>query len=612
MGVGKAGKADQADPSDLNGSKQDEAEQAVVEEAAAGEAAAEEAAAAPETNDVQALPVAAPDPLKDGADAGQKEVPATEDEVDDIVPFICYDEEKGSFSKDDRWILPKRNQFPLIFCALRVRIRLEPFEPSNTSTNPWNLSAEEVEALLRKSLGLEDLLVRFDDCRDRIDAAINARELVAALKADLPAGLGVGDVKEVAEHQMLATFVHVLETSDDMDSERISSLAARLKEGGSCDSITLELPQIWIISDPDFRAKTASIGLYPGSFWMGFLKSWGAVKIAEVFFRKVDPEALKHREPTVTVAVQFRERENLKTCFTFLYDRYLVHPKQKNALRQPWCKLVDFEEFKAKTLGRPVPSRPKAAAPAAGKLKINQPTMQQAPPKPKATAKAEAKAASADDFDRQLTPAEAMQGLSGRQLEAFQMVMSRMERLERENQELMQLLIQMQGLLQQHQQRNAQLVGLARPDPVNPLTSNAARVAALHAHRQLMATQPCAVAAASVPLPRPPAAQTPLTPPPAAAVLSTLGDPQKRKAPGDDAEADGDDAEAPWKRQRRRQRRGADDKSAADVPPGELDELAAVEPDAAAAGAAAPEANGGEAAESSTGLAAYHDALLGM
>ena len=61
-------------------------------------------------------------------------------------------------SQDDRWILPKRNQFPLIFCALRVRnsrltnlrvqpvpvqvdaaffqvrIRLEPFEPSNTST----------------------------------------------------------------------------------------------------------------------------------------------------------------------------------------------------------------------------------------------------------------------------------------------------------------------------------------------------------------------------------------------------------------------------------------------------------------------------------------------
>merc|ERR1719221_1054314 len=63
--------------------------------------------------------------------------------------------------------------------------------------------------------------------------------------------------------------------------------------------------------------------------------------------------------------------------------------------------------------------------------------------------------------DRVLTPAEAMHGLSGKQLEAFQMVMTRMERLERENQELMQILLQMQTLLQQQQQRNARLTQIA-------------------------------------------------------------------------------------------------------------------------------------------------------
>jgi len=568
MGVGK-----EADPPDQNGSNTEGTKEVKVEGAGDGKA----------DGDVQAQPA---NLQHAEADAGPEAVPAAEDQIDDIVPFICYDEEKGSFSKDDRWILPKRNQFPLIFCALRVRIRLEPIEPSGGSANPWNLTPEQVEVLLRKLLGLGDLLVRFDDCRDRIDAVTNARELIAALKADLPAGLAVGDVKEVSEHQMLATVVNVLETCDDMDPERISSLAVRLKEGGSCDSIVLELPQIWIISDPDFRAKTASIGLYPGSFWMGFLKSWGAVKIAEVFFRKVDPDD-KRREPTVTVAVQFRERENLKMCFTFLYDRYLVHPKQKNALRQPWCKLADFEEFKAKTLGKPVPSRPKAAEPDAGKLKINQPTKQHAPPVPKATA------AKAEDFDRQLTPAEAMKGLSGRQLEAFQMVMSRMERLERENQELMQLLIQMQGLLQQTQQRNAQLVGQARAEAVISVTGNAAGVA-LEAHRQMMAQAP------SRPMPPPFALQTPLTPPPAPATAHVaLGDMQKRKASGEDAEgADGDDAEAPWKRQRRRPRRGAEEKG-----PGE-----AVEPETASARAEVSGGNG----EETLGLAAYHDALLGV
>merc|ERR1719464_1705777 len=76
--------------------------------------------------------------------------------------------------------------------------------------------------------------------------------------------------------------------------------------------------------------------------------------------------------------------------------------------------------------------------------------------------KAPARVASwTDDVDRALTPAEAMHGLSGKQLDAFQMVMTRMERLERENQELMQILLQMQGLLQQQQQRNARLTQLA-------------------------------------------------------------------------------------------------------------------------------------------------------
>merc|ERR1719221_1983437 len=72
--------------------------------------------------------------------------------------------------------------------------------------------------------------------------------------------------------------------------------------------------------------------------------------------------------------------------------------------------------------------------------------------------------------DRVLTPAEAMSGLSGKQLEAFQMGMTRMERLERENQELMQILLQMQVLLQEQQQRNARLTHASQPTPANEAT----------------------------------------------------------------------------------------------------------------------------------------------
>lgn len=302
---------------------------------------------------------------------------------------------------------------------------------------------------------------------------------------------------------------------------------------------------------------------------MGFLKSWGAVKLAEVFFKKIPGDT--GREPMVSVAVQFREQENLRMCFTFLHDRYLVHPKQKNALRQPWGRLVAFEDFKSKTLGRPAQKRPKAAT--KPQLQINRP-MPQVPRKQPAPAK-DAKATM--DFDHELTPAEAMAGLSGRTLEAFQMVMSRMERLERENKELMQVLIQMQALLQQSQQRNEQLAGIARADPS---TNSTARVA-LEAQRHAMM-------ASVVPPPVPPVPAAPPAPVPA--------DPSSEKRPAPSAEAEAAEAaepsvERPWKHQRRRQRRSAAD--AVDADP----HLADV---------------GDEDEDQGSGLAAYHNALLGV
>merc|ERR1712217_405881 len=124
-------------------------------------------------------------------------------------------------------------------------------------------------------------------------------------------------------------------------------------------------------------------------------------------------------------------------------------------------------------------NRPKAAVPAPKPqpkpIAVDRPGASAKPsaPAPKKVAKTASEAAPApkaaapkaavpkDGFDRALTPAEAMHGLSGKQLEAFQMVMTRMERLERENQELMQILLQMQTLLQQQQQRNARLTQIA-------------------------------------------------------------------------------------------------------------------------------------------------------
>merc|ERR1719384_3037716 len=106
---------------------------------------------------------------------------------------------------------------------------------------------------------------------------------------------------KVDQHGVAATIVDVTETCDDNDPGRIASLASRFKESGDSDAIVFELQQLWIIPDPDFRAKTASIGLYPGSFWMGFLKSWGPVMTAEVFFRTAPKSST---EPMVHLVVK--------------------------------------------------------------------------------------------------------------------------------------------------------------------------------------------------------------------------------------------------------------------------------------------------------------------
>lgn len=444
-----------------------------------------------------------------------------DDLVDDIVPIVSYDDKKSQFSKNDRLIMPKNGHFPSIFCALNVVVRLEPLGvDSNLAVT---LPDDDVARLLREDFDLGASLVHWEE-GSACPAGSAAREIMAAMNAELPHGLGAGSSLKLEQWGVVATIIEVTETGEDVDPSRITTLAQRFKECPDCDAVVFELPQVWVIPDRDFRAKTASIGLYPGSYWAGFMKCWGLVQTSEIFFRTVKKKV--GPEPFVHLLVQFRDREALKMCFAFLYGRYLAHPKKEFGLRQPHCMLASFAKFKGQACNQK--AAPKAAlkpgAKAAAKVvkgvaapkkkvvkgirfdgsleygdagSVQKPLLRpqskasaskRAPitpmpkpdavdatpsspplkefaeaPSPVAAPAAPAAAPPAEDAadDRALTPAEAMKGLSGKQLEAFQMVMSRMERLERENQELMQILLQMQGLLQQQQQRNARLTQAA-------------------------------------------------------------------------------------------------------------------------------------------------------
>jgi hypothetical protein len=563
----------------------------------------EAAATALAAASVTAPPPAPPMPALDGSaeaasDGAARAASSADTEKIDvsIVPVVQYDdgseECKAKFFKEDRWIISKRENVPSIFCALCIRVRFEMFD-NGSSSDITKLAHASIEQVLRDEIGLGAALVRWDD----VDESERGREIIVALNAALPAGISTGTEVKVEKLAISAAITEVFETNDDVDPGRLRSLAKQLKQAEGMDAILMELPQSFFIPDPDFRAKQASIGLYPGSFWMIYLNhSWGTIATAEIFFRSTKAQQTGS-EPMVSLAVKFRDWDSLKMCYTFLSDRYLCHPKQKHDLRRPACKLVSFGDFKAaavaehraaRGLGPKVAKAPavaKAKAPVA-KAKATAPPKARplgkapvakrpggvlpgaaGPPKAKAGVKA---AGLADSTNKaSMSPAEAMNGLSGPQLEAFQMVMTRMERLERENQELMQILLQMQGLLQQQQQRNTrlqQMVGSGSALQLDPALAG-------------------------------PAASIPQIPGVAAAAPGTLRA-GKRKAVVVTAETEEghysqaqNDEDAPWKSQRKRPR------------------LLRRPREASAAATAAPP--GGEASKPpAPGLDAFHAALL--
>mmetsp|Transcript_45177 Transcript_45177/g.72130 ORF Transcript_45177/g.72130 Transcript_45177/m.72130 type:complete len:949 (+) Transcript_45177:133-2979(+) len=606
-----------------------------------------------------------------------------EDLIDDIVPMVSYEGERKFFSKDGRYILPKREEFPSIFCGLRVTMRIEAL-PGSAGRSPMDLLGSDIEQMLCDDMAFAGTVAHWEDVRGSGVSSDNGsdigvgegrpREIIAALSAMLPDGRDLNSVMEVNSLGVKTTIVSITETCDDVDPERITALADIFREvGDTADAIALELPLVWIIKDKDFKSKSASIGLYPGSFWMGFFKSWGKIEQAEIFFRTVSRES---EETMIHLVVQFAQRASLKMCFTFLHNRYLAHPKLENGVRPPWCHLINFQDFKGKACGssklgarksvakaivatnpvtkaaaakpsiaKAAKSSPKAkaarmlapAAPgtaaeaaasaavaAAGGVKARARKTSLAPmtPLPKAAGvesprlpakgpvgSAPTTPAPALSFDGQLpSPAEVMEGLSGRQLEVFKMVMSRMERLEKENQELMQILLQMQGLLHQQQQRNKKLTQVAGLVSSGSTDQEALQQVSVGV-AGLLATPPQNL---RQPQPLGPA---PTVQAPAPHLVAPM--PQKRRAdnaenrdtsPGPDGEA------APWKAQRRRQKRQKGNSvtpavagpSPNGVPP------AMLSPPSVAPLVAAPPQSTSPTKGNESGLAAHYNALLGV
>jgi len=78
-----------------------------------------------------------------------------DDAVDDIVPVVSYEDKKSLFSKDGRFIIPKREQFPSIFCGLRVLVKLE-------AAQDGLLDSSIIEQIVHDDLGFEANIVHWE------------------------------------------------------------------------------------------------------------------------------------------------------------------------------------------------------------------------------------------------------------------------------------------------------------------------------------------------------------------------------------------------------------------------------------------------------------------
>lgn len=249
----------------------------------------------------------------------------------------------------------------------------------------------------------------------------------------------VGEMVKLPAVKARWTPISLEATSNDACESRRKSIQRLFNDlPATCDGIVVELPQCWLVPDPDFKAKHAFMPVFPQSLWVKFFKSFGDMKKAEISFHTATntPGAM-NGDVVVHLLVNFKTRDAAVQCVLHLYDRWLQDPKTQDR-RACGIRPINYDAFKADS-DSARSQAPPAATPGAAKTTQLQPPA--AAPRPVA-AKAKAKPSPA-------IPTAASLGTGGAEMapisvDELQQILKRMERLERENQELMEMLVEIQ------------------------------------------------------------------------------------------------------------------------------------------------------------------------
>jgi hypothetical protein len=291
---------------------------------------------------------------------------------------------------------------PKIFCSIILKLSVS----LGRSRNGVGLNYNDAVDVAETMMGISDDLI--------IDVILIDQEHFDITLRDFALGITAGSVFPVTRYDVSVTVSSIIDTLDDSDEDRRRRISSIVAADVHCDALYLTVPQTWVVPDPEFRPRTNVLPLYPGSFWLTLFKSsFGVVNGASIVFGQDGPAS-------VGLAVRFREVKALRQALLCLYERYLIHPREGLGMKLPNCRLVRYSAVSARAVGAPAPRMLPAAGAGGQGFQV---------------ADSESVMAAAARFSESkeipLTVAE-----------AFQKLLEKVEKLDRENQRLLSLLVE--------------------------------------------------------------------------------------------------------------------------------------------------------------------------
>ena len=269
------------------------------------------------------------------------------------------------------------------------------------------LMEAEMPEVVRGYLGVaEDLII------DVLPAA-DGNVIVALRDVPMPPILaGHKGISRV--HNVTLVVSSVSDTSEDEDANRRKEISAAFASDPNSDAVLLAVPQHWIIPDPEFKPKAPTLPVYPSSLWLLFFRNiWGAVNGSTLLFRS----SQANQVGMIGLVVRFKEHKALRQCLLFLHRRYLVHPREGMGMRLTYAKPVNFQKTVDEAEGKVTVGGGSAGRLASLNAQALSSSLMRVP-------------ANQDSVD---VPNEQV-------AEAFRVMLDKLEKLETENQRLVELL----------------------------------------------------------------------------------------------------------------------------------------------------------------------------